>query len=217
MQSNSSPSAVDEKGELVSGVVESVSRGGLNLNGGPRYSVPSLFHLIGVRIPYVNETGKLIESPWLSDPQEISSYFPDLAEKLSVDSKPYIEGRVNVNEADMAVLLGLPGMTEDEANRIVQSRARIEIGDSENEKVNGCETIAWLYTEKLVSLQQMRTLAPYATTAGDVFRIQVLGYFDRKSPTCRLEAVIDATKKPSRIVFQRDLTHLGLGYLRHSY
>jgi hypothetical protein len=45
-----------------------------------------------------------------------------------------------------------------------------------------------------------------------VYSFQVLGHFDQGGPTTRLEAMVDGTKKPPRIVFQRDLTGLGRGF-----
>jgi hypothetical protein len=39
-----------------------------------------------------------------------------------------------------------------------------------------------------------------------------VGYFEEGRPTARLEAIIDATKRPARIVFWKDLTRLGSGY-----
>ena len=54
----------------------------------------------------------------------------------------------------------------------------------------------------------------FLTTRGDVYRVQSVGYFDDGGAVVRLEAVIDATQLPPRLVFFRDLTHLGRGYPR---
>jgi hypothetical protein len=60
----------------------------------------------------------------------------------------------------------------------------------------------------------MRTLDPYITAGGDVYRAHVIGYFDEGGPDCRLEAVFDATENPVKVTFLRDLTDLGQGYPR---
>ena len=70
----------------------------------------------------------------------------------------------------------------------------------------------WLLTEGIVDLVTFKRLGPWLTTTGDVYSFQVLGHFDQGGPTTRLEAMIDATKKPPRILFQRDLTVLGRGF-----
>ena len=57
-------------------------------------------------------------------------------------------------------------------------------------------------------------LDPYITAHGDVYRVQVLGFSDGGGPVSRLEALIDATKLPPRIISQRDLNELGRGYTR---
>ena len=57
-----------------------------------------------------------------------------------------------------------------------------------------------------------KELLPYVTTRGDVFRAQVVGYFDGGGVSARAEVVIDATIPLPRILFWRDISHLGRGY-----
>ena len=60
----------------------------------------------------------------------------------------------------------------------------------------------------------MISLDPYITAHGDVYRVQVLGFFDGGGPVARLEAIIDSTQLPTRVISQRDLNELGRGYSR---
>jgi hypothetical protein len=85
-------------------------------------------------------------------------------------------------------------------------------GKPRTEVIAAHNTAAWLVTESVVTLQQMRQLDRYLTTRGDVYRGQAVGYFDKGGPTSRLEFIIDATQKPPRVVFLRDLTDLGKGF-----
>jgi hypothetical protein len=66
--------------------------------------------------------------------------------------------------------------------------------------------------EGLVTLAEMKALVPYITSRGSAYRAQVVGYFDEGGPAARIETVIDATTATPRIVFWRDITHLGPGY-----
>jgi hypothetical protein len=75
-------------------------------------------------------------------------------------------------------------------------------------------TAGWLYLDGLVDLDTMRQMDPYITARGDVFRVQVLGFFDGNGPVHRLEAIVDATRVPPRVVWQRDLNELGRGYAK---
>ena len=63
-------------------------------------------------------------------------------------------------------------------------------------------------------LETMRELDPFLTARGDVYRAQVLGFFDGNGPVHRQEAIIDGTQIPPRVVWQRDLNELGRGYSR---
>jgi hypothetical protein len=70
----------------------------------------------------------------------------------------------------------------------------------------------WLMDEGIVDLTQMKALIPFITGGGSVFRAQVIGYFDVGGPAARIEVIIDATANPPRMVFWRDISHLGRGY-----
>jgi hypothetical protein len=70
----------------------------------------------------------------------------------------------------------------------------------------------WLLTDGLVTLEEMKQLLPYVTTRGDVFRGQVIGYFDGGGVSARAEVIVDATIPLPRILFWRELGYLGRGY-----
>ena len=58
----------------------------------------------------------------------------------------------------------------------------------------------------------MKALLPYITTGGDVYRAQVVGYYDRPTPWGRGEVVIDATGPQPRQLYWKDLGIFGRGY-----
>ena len=58
----------------------------------------------------------------------------------------------------------------------------------------------------------MKALLPYLTCGGDVYRAQIVGFFDSQGPTARAEVVFDATQTPPRLVYAKDLRILGRGY-----
>jgi len=70
----------------------------------------------------------------------------------------------------------------------------------------------WLLTEGIVDLETMRELEPQVTAGGDVFRAQVVGYFDDSGPCARADVVVDATTSPPKQVYWKDLRLFGRGY-----
>jgi len=66
----------------------------------------------------------------------------------------------------------------------------------------------------VTDLPTLRKIAPFLTARGDVYTTQIMGYFDAGPPLVRMEAVIDATQKPAKVIKVRDLTPLGIGYPR---
>jgi hypothetical protein len=68
-----------------------------------------------------------------------------------------------------------------------------------------------LLVEGLVDLEQMKSLLPYITTGGDVYRAQCAGYLPN-GPIFRAEFIVDATGDLPRLVCWRELERLGRGY-----
>jgi hypothetical protein len=126
---------------------------------------------------------------------------------LTTDSAAVIRGRINVNLAPTLVLGCVPGIDDGLVTRIVSARGTPDAPDTVDR-----HNLAWLLSEGLVDLPQLKTLFPYLTASGDVYRAQIIGYFDDKGPSARAEVIIDATSTPAREVYWKDLKMLGPGY-----
>ncbi len=187
-----------------------VTRGGLDLSKGAKVTIASLYELIDAEVEAeVDGKQETLKSPWTSD--NLTEGLPVLLDTLSV-STGSLDGRININQARKELLLGLPDMTTDLVDGIAAARPIASDGTPLTEQIALRATTGWLLIEGLTDLTTMRKLDRYITARGDVFRVQVVGHFDAGGPAVRLEAVIDATEKPPKIVFARDLSPLGPGY-----
>ncbi len=119
-----------------------------------------------------------------------------------------ITGRVNVNEAPEVVLRAIPGLTEDLASQIAARSKSL----AASARRSDLRQPVWLLLEDLVSVEQLQSLWPKITTAGSVYRCQVVGFVDNQGTASRFEVVVDATVQPPRQVFFKDLTMYGRGY-----
>jgi len=138
----------------------------------------------------------------------MAQYLPKLLDYAAVNANEVIPGRLNINQAPRALLLGLPGIDEETVSEIIATR---EIDPFLNENpARRHET--WLLTEGIVDLDQMKQLIPLVSAGGDVYRAQIVGYFDEGGPAARIEAIIDSSRATPRLVFWRDISHLGRGY-----
>ena len=187
----------------------------MDLAKGSSNEIASIYDLVGAQVKVqIDGAEQTLDSPWPDDPGALQQFLPELFDKLAVSSDEAIEGRININQARREVLLGIPGMTEELADGIVNSRMIGPGGEPLTDTIATHATTGWLLTEGLVDIEQMRALDPYITTRGDVYRVQAVGYFDAGGPVTRVEAVIDGSQIPPRIISYRDLTHLGQGQLR---
>lgn len=230
-QSGSSAGGSDELRKVAQGAAKAlvgaasndgmVTRGGMDLSGGAKFTINSIYDLIDAEVEVeIDGAMQTLKSPFTSD--DMTSYLPPLLDRLSTTGDEFIEGRINVNQARpeviAAVIKSIDGFVEDPALAETLAATIVAekmIGDDGMPLTNVMadhESTAWLVASGHVTLQQMRQLDRYFTTRGDVYRAQVIGYFDEGGPVSRQEVVIDASQKPPRIIFQRDLTDLGKGF-----
>ena len=153
-------------------------------------------------------TTQIYPSP-LRDPSKLREMLPKLLDKVTTQRNAEIAGRVNVNTAPRAVLAALPGLTDGDVQTILSLRPSPSATEPPDPIF---QTPAWLITEANLSPDTLRTLERYITTRTQVYRVQVVGYFDGGGPTARIEAVIDTNNGRPRIVHWRDLTELGKGF-----
>ncbi len=198
---------------ISNGELGKVTRGGMDLSEPPNSQFRSIYDLIDAQVQIqINGGQTTLMSPWTSDSGSLLEKMPILEEKLTVLNDEFIDGRININQSSREILLVMPDMTETIADAILLTRPPVEAGGMSQAMMATRVSPTWLLGESVVDLATFKRLGPWLTTGGDVYSFQTLGYFDQGGPTTRLEAMIDATKSPPRIVFQRDLTSLGRGY-----
>lgn len=113
-------------------------------------------------------------------------------------------GKINVNTAPVQVLTALASSDEDLAARIASART-----DLPPELLT---TPAWLYTENVVDADTFKEIAPRLTARSYQFRIRCLAYGWPCGQFRVIEAVVDLARGDWRIVYQRDLTRLGVPF-----
>ncbi len=180
----------------------------LDLSSGGSSNVGQVLDLIGATISITDsETNQIrtYTSPFGDDPVSMASYMPTLMQYLTVSDSPSLPGRINLREAPREILAGLPGMTEEIINQIIQARATAS--ESENRLFE-----SWPLVEGIITLDQMKQLSPLLTHGGSVYSAQIVGYFEQGASFARLQVIVDATEAPPKIISYRRLDHLGRGF-----
>ncbi len=155
--------------------------------------------------PGGQQAGPAYDSPLSADPISMATAFPILMDRLTTLDSPTIPGRINIMECPRQILLGVPSMTEELADQIIQAR-----NDGQQTENRRFET--WLAVEGLVTMEQMRAFEPLITCGGDVYKAQVIGYFEGSAVSSRVEAIVSGAITPPRILFYRQLDHLNHGF-----
>ncbi len=145
-----------------------------------------------VRIPDSQEGSVWIRSPFRRADVGDSNYLTKLAEELTVDPNPVINGQIDINAAPVEVLLGIPGISRETAERIAQARQTPPPAATAPRT-----SIAWLLRENVVDLATLRQWYPWITVGGDCFHAQVIGFRDRFSPVYRCTVTFDGRERPA--------------------
>ena len=144
-------------------------------------------------------------SPLTSSPIAMAVFLPTIMDKLTAVGATVMPGRININEAPREILTGLPGMTSEILDKLLEARS--QSADNENRKFE-----TWPMVEGILTLEQTRAIAPLITGGGDVYRVQSIGYFEQSAGFARTEAVIDASGQVPIVALYRKMDHLGRGF-----
>jgi len=175
-----------------------------NRQGGAKRSIESILDLVGARVQ-VTFPGRpqpsVIRSPFSAEPAEAAGYLDSLQDAVSVGSVG--AGRINVNQAPYAVLATVQGLDASKISTILAQRMVDPTG------ANGAQRYpTWLFTQGVLTLDEMKLVYPFLTCAGHVYRTQVVGVHAHGIES-RGDIVIDATQTPPRVVLWRDTTLAG--------
>jgi DNA uptake protein ComE-like DNA-binding protein len=182
----------------------------LDFNQPGRVKLRTILDLVGVKtsaVPQGESEATVLEAVFADESAAMQSFLPKLMDNLAVNAAPTIPGRLNINQAPRPLLKGIPGIELDVVEQIIADRD-VEVGPERPEQAH--ET--WLLTYGIVDLETMKKLLPLVTTGGDVYRAQVVGYFDAEGPGARLEVVLDASQSTPTVKRRRELTQQGPGY-----
>ena len=179
---------------------------GVDLSAGAAVKFSQILDVIDSTVTIGSgDAAQTYTSPFTSDPIQMALYMPLLMENFSTQDFETMPGRININECPAELLLGMPLIDAETANAILEARS--EPTQSENRLYE-----TWPLVEGVISLDQMRSLMPLVTAGGNVYRAQIVGYYETTAAATRIEAIIDATTVNPKIIHYRDLSHLGRGF-----
>jgi type II secretory pathway pseudopilin PulG len=178
-------------------------------------------------------------SPFSADPEEMLDYGPILYDNLMISETPVV-GRININQAPRTVLELFAGRDDELSESALLAGAALDeltgttfsqmdtweiIDGIMAERISDPYVIAteapdmaypfWVYTHGIITdLEVMKQLEPYFCGQGAVFKATVIGRFDERSPTSRMEVWLDTAEggKLPKIIRIRDISDLGPGY-----
>lgn len=178
----------------------------LDLSGGGGTSATQILDLIDAEVVIgEGDNATVYMSPFAGDPVSMSVYMADLMDSVTTQDSAVMPGRINLNECPAELLYGIPLLSEEAVLSILQERN--PLSDDPGRRFE-----TWPLAEGLITLDEMRSVVPLLCGSGDVYRAQIIGYFDRSGISRRVEAIIDATTVNPKLVSWRDFSHLGRGF-----
>ena len=145
-----------------------------------------------------SQVKRTLRNPFSSELSEVRNYLGRVLDDVTVEMSPISEGRIDVSEAPLEVLAGVPGLDLSLAQRMVQQRSGSTNAMTTTQEL---DTIAWLLN--VVDLAKLKELEPYLTCRSDVYSVQAVGYRDGQSAVYRTTATIDARESPAQLRNQK--------------
>lgn len=175
-----------------------------DLSGGGGTQLTQILDLVDATVVVgQGDAARSYRSPF--DLLTIGEYMPIIMDALTTQDAETMPGRINLNECPAELLYGIPMLTEDQVLQIIETRDMYSDDPNRNHET-------WLMVEAIVTLDQMRQLVPLLTCGGDVYRAQIVGYYEGTGISQRHDVVVDATTVNPKIIMWRDLSHLGRGF-----
>ncbi len=130
----------------------------MDLSAEPAFTFKSLVDLIDQEVlTIVNGQQTLLKSPW--ETSQLESALEKLEEVCTTQERDANLSRINLAYASTTVLKTIPNLDGNKAAAIVSRAARYRSSRS----------IGWLVSEGLMTLEQLRDVAPFMTAGGDVW------------------------------------------------
>ncbi len=175
----------------------------LDLSAPAKFPIRHVLDLVdqNVQVTLLGDSEPIVlASPFKAD--QVLESLPELDAALSVYETSSIPGRINVLAAPPDVLRTISCMDEEMLQQILAGRNSPAAQTDD----------AWLLTEGVITLDQLRDIAPYINNRGNTYRAQIIGYLHDGSACSRLEVVIDTSGSTPRLVMCRDLSQFGRGF-----
>ncbi len=177
-----------------------------DLSGGGGTKLNQVLDLIDATVTVgQGDQAQSYASPFSGDLISMALYLPLLMDSLTTQEVDMMPGRINLNQCPAELLYGMGLLTEEQVEAILEDR------ETETDDPNR-QFETWPLVEGIVTIDQMRQLMPLLCGGGDIFRGQIVGYFENSPASHRSEVIIDATTVNPKIVSWRDLSHLGRGF-----
>jgi type II secretory pathway component PulK len=150
-------------------------------------------------MPDIFEFYRRAKSTAKMTPQE----FDLVADDLTTTGSRTLRGRINIRTAPRSVLLTLPGLQEDEVEKILSARA------SSTSSAEGSANIAWVADAIGPDRAAAARLGGQITTRSSQWSADIVAVDGRGRSFKRVRIVVDARSGTARIVYRRDLTDRG--------
>ncbi|QOV89821.1 general secretion pathway protein GspK [Humisphaera borealis] len=125
-------------------------------------------------------------------PQEVRQAY----DKLHANQGRTATGRVNLNTAPREVLLAMPGLEEQDVDKLLSAR-NAETGTS----------LAWVY--EAIGPQKAAAIGSLLTNKSYQYSADIVAMSSNGKSFKRIRIIADARRTPARIVYRKDLSDLG--------
>ncbi len=188
-------------------------RGGIVIASPGLFRFRSLLDLFGGTVrAMVEGKDRVLKSPWPADAATIERMLPRLQQVFRLHREISNPGRVNINTAAVPVLMTIPGITRAMAEAIHRGQP-----DQQGKVAEDQQVVGWLLRRGIVTPAELRQMAPFITTGGDVYSGIAVGLIKGEPSAALIHFVVDVSRQTERIASFQDLPVASAERLRLSW
>jgi type II secretory pathway component PulK len=148
-------------------------------------------YIVPGRSPYFTNLGEFYDASKMTVAE-----FKVVFDRVTVVSSRTLRGMINVNTAPPQVLATLPGLEASDADALVRARA-----------TSDTESFAWIFD--VLPAEKAKQVAGYLTVRSYQYSADIVAVSGNGRAFKRVKIVVDVRNSPARIIYRKDLTHLG--------
>lgn len=168
----------------------------------PEFEFASVLDIVGGVVKIGDESENPDNVIYVGSPFGTDAALDDLLDSFldgtTINASQVLRGNVNIMLAPREVLLSVPGIGDELAEQIITNRDTVR---------NQAKNSFWLLENRLVNIEQMKSIADHVTVRGEVCRFVYAGWSHSSLAPVAFRTLVDASGESAVLISNQKITN----------